>query len=110
METLLRTLKEHDAFCNEDQKVGGIAQLAIDNGFDTLSPAQKKVLSPFIEMKCSGSTDPGGYHNGCENILCGGNLVEAIELSEDGLDGIQCDDCRSDDGFYQHQWERMEKE
>lgn len=110
MEKLLGILKAHDAFTDEDQKVGGIAQRAIDYGFDTLSEAQKDVLEPFLEMECSGSTDPGGYHNGCEKMISGDDLVEAIELSEDGLEGIQCEDCRADDSYYQHQWERIEKE
>ncbi|MCD9507943.1 hypothetical protein [Photobacterium phosphoreum] len=110
MEQLLRTLKDYGAFDNEEQKVSGIAQLAIDNGFDNLSKLQQKVLAPFIEMACTGSTNPGGHHNNCDNIISGTDLVDAIELSDDGLDGIQCDNCRSDDGYYQHQQDRLDKE
>lgn len=110
MENLLRTLKKYGVFDNEEQKVGGIAQKAIDQGFDILSEPQKRVLAPFTEMACTGSTDPGGYHNNCAKILRDTDLVDAIESSDDGLDGIQCEDCRSEDYDYQEQWARIERE
>lgn len=110
MEHLLRTLQQHDAFDGQDQKVGGIAQLAIDNGYDTLSIAQQRVLAPFIEMNCTGVTDPGGHHNECNQVISSEDLAQAIELSEDGMDGVQCEDCRNEAGYYQHQWERIERE
>ncbi|EJX1285179.1 hypothetical protein ACT0HP_003563 [Vibrio parahaemolyticus] len=110
MEALLRTLQEHGAFDNQAQMVGGIAQRAIDNGFDSLSEAQKQVLEPFIEMNCTGVTDPGGHHNGCDKLIPSEDLAQAIELSEDGIEGVQCEDCRDEAGFYQHQWERIERE
>ncbi|WP_160295400.1 hypothetical protein [Photobacterium angustum] len=42
-EKVLEALLERDAFDNEEQKVGGIAKLAIDKGFDSLSHAQRNV-------------------------------------------------------------------
>lgn len=110
MENLIRTLIEHSAFDNEESKVNGIAQLAVDKGYDSLSILQKRVLTPFLTKQCTGSTDPGGYHNNCQQTLSGSDLIEAIELSDDGLNGIQCENCRSDDDYYQHQWEQIERE
>lgn len=110
MERLLRTLQEHGAFDDQDQMVGGIAQRAIDNGYDTLSVAQQRVLAPFIEMDCTGVTDPGGNHNGCNQVISSEDLAQAIELSEDGIGGVQCEDCRDEAGFHQYQWERIERE
>lgn len=56
-EQLLETLLKNDVFHNEDSKVSGIAKLAIDKGFSTLSPAQKAVLKPFMSHSCEGYTD-----------------------------------------------------
>ena len=110
MENVLRVLVDHGAFDNEESKVSGIAQLAIDRGYESLSVLQKRVLEPFLTMSCTGTTDPGGHHNDCEQTLSGEDLIDAIELSDDGLEGMKCDSCRSDDDFYQHQWERIEQE
>lgn len=37
-----------DVFHNEDSKVSGIAKLAVDKGFNTLTPAQQSVIRPFL--------------------------------------------------------------
>lgn len=41
IERILAKQLEMDVFANEEPKVAGIAQLAIDNGFDNLSDLQK---------------------------------------------------------------------
>ena len=64
-EQILNYLLEHGVLDNEEQKVTGIAQLAVDNGFISLTAKQKAVIAPWLSANCSGSTDPGGYHNGC---------------------------------------------
>ena len=108
MEQLLVTLIKFDAFCNAGSMVEGIAKRAIDEGYETLSVKQKAVLTPFLSKMCSGSTDPGGYHNGCEKMLSDGDLVEAYELSEGGE--LQCEDCRSEDASYEHEWEKFSRD
>ena len=110
METLLKTLMEHDAFHSAQPKVSGIAQRGIDFGFDSLSDAQKRVLSPYTTMTCTGSVDPGGHHNKCDVQLSGQDLTDAIELSDDGLDGVQCESCRADDDYYEYQWNKIKDE
>ncbi|KPL99504.1 hypothetical protein [Vibrio splendidus] len=105
-EKLLAALLERGVFDNEEQKVGGIAQLAIDTSFDSLSHAQKYVLSPWLSQHCTGSTDPGGYHNDCSAELDGDDLLEAIELADD-VECLQCDSCRNEDSNYAHQYEKL---
>lgn len=105
-EKVLEALLERDAFDNEEQKVGGIAKLAIDKGFDSLSHAQRHVLSPWLSQHCTGSTDPGGHHNDCSAELDGGDLLEAIELADD-IECLQCESCRSDDSYYSHQYSKL---
>lgn len=49
----------------------GIARLAVNKGFRTLSEKQKKVLEPYLSTVCSGVTGPGGHHNECSAELDG---------------------------------------
>lgn len=105
-EKLLAALLERGVFDNEEQKVSGIAKLAIDKGFDNLSHAQKHVLSPWLSQHCSGSTDPGDHHNDCRVELDGEELLEAIELADD-IECLQCDSCRNDESYYAHQYSKL---
>ncbi|MGL5665431.1 MAG: hypothetical protein ACRDD9_04800 [Shewanella sp.] len=108
-EQILAVQLERDIFHNEDSKVSGIAKLAVAKGFNTLSPAQQRVLEPFLTQPCSGQTDPGGYHNDCEKVLEGAELLEAYEMSDDG-ESLQCESCREEAGFYEHQWEKFSQD
>lgn len=108
-EALLRKLIEVDKFNKAPPMVAGIAQRAIDFGYNQLSKKQQEVLTPFLSEQCSGSTDPGGYHNGCQAILIEADLLEAYDLA-DNSDCIQCESCRQDDGYYAHQWEKIKRE
>ena len=108
-EQILDYLLEHGVLDNEEQKVSGIAKLTVDKGYDTLSHAQKSVIAPWLTANCSGSTDLGGYHNGCSVALTGDELVEALDLAED-YDSIQCESCRSDDSYYDHERSKFMKE
>lgn len=106
VESLLSTMLSHDAFHNEDAKVSGIAQLAVDKGFDTLSPLQKRVLNPFLTHQCAGINDPGGHHNGCQKIINGSELKEAYELQ--GYYGeLLCLDCREESDGYDIEREKF---
>lgn len=109
-EKILKTSLEHCVFeAAEVDFAEGLAQLAVDKGYHSLSPKQKAVLDPYLSISCSGVTDPGGHHNGCDTLLEGEALIEAYELSEDNQ-SLVCESCRDEQGFYQHQWEKISKE
>lgn len=84
-----------DAFYHEDGKVKGIAQLAVDKGWNSLSPLQQRVLNPFLSHPCEGVTDPGGHHNGCEVILTEVELRDAYEEKAQH-DSLLCQNCRDE--------------
>ncbi|WP_348686357.1 hypothetical protein [Aeromonas bestiarum] len=107
-EDILRHQLEADLFYNEDQMVSGIARRAVDQGFDTLSPAQRRVLERFLSKKCCGYTDPA-EHVGCDVILEGGALLEAYEDADDP-DSLQCEACRAERDFLAYRAERIERE
>ena len=108
-EQILDYLLEHEVLDNEEKKVSGIAKLAVDKGYDTLSHAQKAVIAPWLTANCSGSIDPGGHHNGCSVELTEDDLLEALYLAED-YESIQCESCRSDDSYYAHERNNFMKE
>ncbi|MCL1122264.1 hypothetical protein N7V09_01885 [Shewanella seohaensis] len=103
-ERILEKLLEFGRLNDEDQKVSGIAQLAIDKGYENLSPAQQRVLIPFLTSGCEGVTDPGGYHNDCQTQLSNGSYLEALEESE-WRDAVQCENCRFEADDYEQQRE-----
>lgn len=106
-EILAMQLKQ-DVFHNEEQKVSGIAQLAVDRGFDTLTPGQQAVVRPFLTQPCEGVTDPGGYHNNCQVQLTDEALKEAYEESDFG--SLLCEGCRDEQGGYAEEWARFSKD
>ncbi|WP_223452279.1 MULTISPECIES: hypothetical protein [unclassified Pseudomonas] len=106
---VLKVLIKHGGFDDEDQKVRGIAQLAIDKGYEHLSVAQQKVVQPFLSRKCDGVEDPGGYHNQCAFTLEGAALVEALS-NEAYYDGALCEDCVNEATQYANEWERIQAE
>ena len=108
-ESLLRTMFDHDVFANEEKKVFGIAQRAVDEGYDTLTPAQKSVLSPYMSHNCEGVENPGGHHNNCENVLTGTMLETAYE-NRSYYDAMLCSQCVDELEEYKRQWERIERE
>ncbi|UHD38421.1 hypothetical protein LT989_07110 [Citrobacter portucalensis] len=57
-ESLLDTMLEHDRFHDQDTMVAGIAQRAVNIGYENLTPRQKAVLVPFLTQPCDGVTDP----------------------------------------------------
>lgn len=108
-EQLLATLIEHGIFDNEESKVSGIAKLAINKGYDSLSEQQKKVIQPFMTHKCEGFTDPGGYHNNCSTILESDQLLSAYK-NNCGIEGILCESCISEIGYINHRYEKIMRE
>lgn len=87
----------------------GLAQLAIDKGYSSLSPKQKAVLESYLSVSCSGIIDPGGHHHNCEVLLQKEDLLEAYQFSEDN-ESLMCAGCRSDQSYYEYQWQRISDE
>ncbi|WPD00375.1 hypothetical protein [Proteus terrae] len=105
-ESLLSTMLKHDFFHGHEQKVSGIAQLAVDNGFNTLSIAQKNVLAPFFRRQCAGVTNPGDHHNDCEKILTEDELENAI-TNEAYYGELLCQDCINENEDYKREWDDL---
>jgi len=105
----LEKLLETGSLDNEDAKVRGIAQLAVDKGFDHLSEPQKKVLRPHLTKSCEGVTDPGGYHNDCQAELEGNELAAALE-SQAYYGSLLCEKCIDESEQYAREWERIDRE
>ncbi|EGJ7435106.1 hypothetical protein INE29_005068, partial [Escherichia coli] len=68
-ESILHHQITHGIFDNAAQMVQGIAQLAVDKGFTSLSEKQRAVIEPFLTQHCSGVTDPGAHHHDCGRAL-----------------------------------------
>jgi hypothetical protein len=106
---VLEALHKNGSLDNEEQKVRGIAQLAVDNGYDNLSPLQKNVLSHLLTRACDGVTNPGDHHNECQVVLEGEALVAALE-SEAYYGGALCENCVNESEQYTREWERIQAE
>jgi hypothetical protein len=87
----------------------GIAKHAVAQGFSTLSPKQKGILEPYLSTICSGVTDPGGYHNGCQIELEGESLLDAYQRCDD-TECLVCDSCNDEEAEYARQWEKISQE
>lgn len=109
LESLLKTMLEHDRFHNQNSMVSGIAQRAVNNGFSSLSAAQKAVLEPFLSEQCDGVTNPGGHHNDCTTILEGDELESAI-VNDMYYGGLLCTDCVDERERYRHEWEKIQRQ
>ncbi len=108
-ESILHHQITHGIFDNAAQMVQGIAQLAVDKGFTSLSEKQRAVIEPFLTQHCSGVTDPGAHHHDCGRALTGEALLTAYEESEDS-ENLECESCRSEKGYYAHQRDKLEKQ
>jgi hypothetical protein len=106
---VIEKLIEHGILEDEEQRVRGIAQLALDQGYDKLSPLQQGVLKPFLSQACDGVENPGGHHNDCPVVLDGRQLAEA--LSQQAYYGsLLCQDCVSEKEQYANEWARIQAE
>jgi len=106
---VLEALHKNGSLDNEEDKVRGIAQRAVDNGYDNLSPLQKNVLAPLLTRACDGVTNPGDHHNDCQAVLEGAALVSALE-SEAYYEAVLCEDCVNETEQYAREWERIQAE
>jgi len=97
---VLVALFEVDALHNETDQVKGIAQRAVDHGFETLSPKQQHVINHLLSKACEGVTNPGGYHNECRASIEGQDLIDATTNSG-YFDGWLCEDCRNESEGYE---------
>ncbi|QXH55127.1 hypothetical protein [Pseudomonas maumuensis] len=106
---VLRQLINNGSLDEQEAMVRGIAQLAVDQGFENLSDRQQAVLQPHLTQACAGVEDPGGYHNDCNVILEGRAL--AVALEQEGYYGaVLCEDCVNETEQYAQEWERIKRE
>ncbi|MEI9556657.1 hypothetical protein V5069_08265 [Citrobacter freundii] len=105
VEKILSYQLDRDLFHSEDDKVSGIAKLAVDKGYDHLTEKQKNVLAGHLIKYCSGHTNPGGHHNDCSHELAGDELLNAYEQCDDP-DTLQCESCLSEASYEQHVWDK----
>ncbi|PNG29064.1 hypothetical protein A1395_28675 [Pseudomonas protegens] len=103
---VLVELLKVDALHDETDIVKGIAQRAVDYGFETLSARQQGVINHLLSKECGGVTDPGGYHNNCQAVLTDQDLVNATTNSGYFGDWL-CEDCRNESDGYDRERERF---
>ena len=109
-EDILDYQLDHGVFDNATfSGTEGIAKLAVTQGFSTLSVKQKAILDPYLSKKCSGVTDPGGYHNECSSNLEDKALLDAYSRCDD-TESLICENCDNEEGYYRHQWEKISRE
>lgn len=106
---VLGALLRNGSLDNEEVKVKGIARLAVDKGYDHLTPLQKDVIVPFLTRDCDGVNNPGGHHNDCQVELEGAALAAALE-NEAYYDGVLCENCVNESEQYAREWERIQAE
>lgn len=106
---VLRALLNNGSLDNEEQKVRGVAQLAVDKGYQHLSGAQKTLVTPWLIRACDGVTNPGGHHNNCQALLEGETLGSALE-TEAYYGGVICESCINESAQYEREWERIQAE
>jgi hypothetical protein len=106
---VVEKLLENGSLDNEDQKIRGIAQLAADKGYESLSKLQQKVLEPFLARACDGVENPGGHHNECSVILEGKALAEAL-TQEAYYDAVLCENCINETEQYANEWAKIQAE
>ncbi|EPI8558191.1 hypothetical protein ACTAJO_000726 [Vibrio fluvialis] len=109
-ESIIKHQLEQDYY--NDKKpdfIVGLAERAVELGYDTLSDKQKAILEPHLSQKCEGIRDPGGYHNNCEKILEGDDLDTAYEQA--GFrSAVLCSDCMEEEDYQESQWEKFNRE
>lgn len=104
-----KALLNNGSLDNEEQKVRGVAQRAVDKGYHDLSDGQKALLTPWLTRACDGVTDPGGYYNDCQTLLEGEALASALE-TEAYYGGVLCEDCVNESEQYAREWDRIQAE
>ncbi|PJG58837.1 hypothetical protein [Aeromonas cavernicola] len=109
IERILNIQLKMDVYANEDRKVAGIAQSAIENDFASLTALQQAVLQSFLTQQCSGVTDPGDHHNGCEVPLEGNDLLEAYTFCDDP-EVLLCPSCRQEEHDYAEEKAELDAE
>lgn len=98
---ILNYLLEQDAL---EDRVLGIAKLAIDRGYSSLSDKQKWVLKECFEPSCEGCK----FHD-CHKTVSDESYVFSIEHQYD-LERITCRDCAEMIFDQNRTWDRMRSE
>ncbi len=109
-EDILRYQIDNDYFQDKSPDfIAGLAQKAVDDGYETLSDAQQRILEPHLSQPCDGVTDPGGYHNECDAVLEGAELENAYE-QESYREALLCNNCIDEAEEYEAHWERFSRD
>ena len=103
---VLNELIKVDALHEESEIVKGIAQRAVDFGFETLTTKQQGVINHLLSKSCEGVSDPGGYHNNCQAVIDGKDLVDAT-VNSGYYGGWLCEDCRNESEGYEREREKF---
>lgn len=90
---ILCHLFSFDLLNHRGTMVIALAQRAIQEGFDSLSIEQKRMIQPYLSVKCCGYDDVDG-HVECSTVLEGDDLLRACEVSG-GSWLPQCRHCRA---------------
>ncbi|HID9894803.1 hypothetical protein ACI2JW_08655 [Serratia ureilytica] len=93
-EKILSEQLAQNAFEGCERKVPGLADKAVQQGWHTLSEAQKYVLAPHLTAHCMGFTDPAGEKIDCPVVLQDELLLDAWENNR-MYDSLLCEDCRT---------------
>lgn len=102
-ESILNALIELDEI--QDKTAIGIAQLAIDQGYENLSPKQKFVLEKYLSSPCQGDK----IDNICGITLTGEALEDA--LNEFPMyEKISCFNCRNNMDHQSNAWNKIQSE
>lgn len=91
-ELIIRAFRDRGGFDYMDHKYSGMAHLAMQKGFNTLTVGQKNLFRNILSQSCCGYTDPHGHHE-CDKVLEGLELLEALTQTAN-VQIVQCDECR----------------
>jgi hypothetical protein len=110
VETKILSLQLSNGFLEGQSKaVAGITQLAADNGYETLSDAQKNVINFLLSQQCEGFRYPDGDRHDCRAMLSGEPLLNALENSPH-YDAVLCESCGAQLDYISHHRDKIDRE
>ncbi|WP_434996824.1 hypothetical protein ACRQTN_14430 [Pectobacterium brasiliense] len=108
-EDILELLLDQNVFEDRDRMVAGLAQRAVDNNLDSLTPNQRYHIAPYLTQRCDGYTDLGGDKYECSAVLVAENLKEALE-ARPLYGSLLCESCRAEIDYQSYRREKLDRE
>jgi|SRR5690625_411980 len=108
-QSIIEQLYNQDFINDEPDIVRGIAQAAIDRGYDNLSDKQKNIIKHLFQQKCQGVADPSGFVNNCQSTLTEEELDNALNLAF-SYSGLLCRSCIDEAEGYRRHWDKLSKQ